>query len=105
MNDLSKFGLLGDRILLKVLAKSVTKGGLVLPESVQESSPSLAVKECVVVKVGPGKVGPTGTRIPCMVKVGDTAYVNQGMICNIEIGDTKYGLINEDSILAYKVGE
>ena len=93
--------LLGNKVLIKVIEKKFTKGGLVLPASVEKNSPKLAIKEAIVESVGPGILLNDGTFHPCTVKRGDKVYVNSGMIGELEIGDTMYGLINESSIIAY----
>ena len=58
---------LGDRIVVKALeAQEVTKGGIVLPDSVKEKP-----QEGKVIAVGKGKVSDAGTVIAPEVKVGD----------------------------------
>lgn len=58
---------LGDRIVVKVLeAKEVTKGGIVLPDTVKEKP-----QEGKVVAVGKGRVLDNGHLHALEVKVGD----------------------------------
>ena len=88
---------LGDRIVVKVLeAQEVTKGGIVLPDTVKEKP-----QEGKVVAVGKGKVSDSGTVIVPEVKVGDR--VLYGKYSGTEI-TTKEGeellIMKEEDILA-----
>lgn len=93
--------LLGTKVLIKVIEKRFTKGGLVLPESIGEKNPQLIIKEATVLKTGPGTLLMDGKYVPCCVKGGDKIYVNAANIAKVEIGDTEYGLVREDLIIAY----
>ena len=58
---------LGDRIIVKPLdAQEMSKGGIVLPDTVKEKP-----QEGKVVAVGKGKIGEDGKAIAMEVKVGD----------------------------------
>ncbi len=88
---------LGDRIVVKVLeAQEVTKGGIVLPDTVKEKP-----QEGKVVAVGKGKVLDSGNVQTLEVKVGDR--VLYGKYSGTEI-TTKEGeellIMKEDDILA-----
>ena len=88
---------LGDRIVVKVLeAQEVTKGGIVLPDTVKEKP-----QEGKVVAVGKGKVSDSGTVIVPEVKVGDR--VLYGKYSGTEI-TTKEGeellIMKEEDVLA-----
>ena len=88
---------LGDRIVVKALeAQEVTKGGIVLPDTVKEKP-----QEGKVVAVGKGKVSDSGHVQSPEVKVGDR--VLYGKYSGTEI-TTKEGeellIMKEDDILA-----
>ena len=58
---------LADRVVVKPMVKEeVTKGGIVLPDTVKEKP-----QEGEIVAVGPGKLGDDGKRIEMEVKKGD----------------------------------
>jgi chaperonin GroES len=88
---------LGDRIVVKVLeAQEVTKGGIVLPDTVKEKP-----QEGKVVAVGKGKILESGQVQTPEVKVGDR--VLYGKYSGTEI-TTKEGeellIMKEEDILA-----
>ncbi|MEI7998481.1 MAG: co-chaperone GroES [Candidatus Omnitrophota bacterium] len=88
---------LGDRIVVKALeAQEVTKGGIVLPDTVKEKP-----QEGKVVAVGKGKILESGQVQTPEVKVGDR--VLYGKYSGTEI-TTKEGeellIMKEDDILA-----
>ena len=64
---LAKLQPLGDRVVIRPTKKEeMTKGGIVLPDTVKEKP-----QEGEVVAVGPGKLSEEGNRIAMEVKVGD----------------------------------
>jgi chaperonin GroES len=88
---------LADRIIVKPLAaQEVTKGGIVLPDTVKEKP-----QEGVVLAVGNGKVLDNGQVQALTVKVGD--HVLYGKYTGTEIS-TKEGdeilIMREDDVLA-----
>jgi chaperonin GroES len=88
---------LGDRIVVKALeAQEITKGGIVLPDSVKEKP-----QEGKVIAVGKGKVSDSGSVIAPEVKVGDR--VLYGKYSGTEI-TSKEGeellIMKEEDILA-----
>lgn len=88
---------LADRIVVKPLeAEQVTKGGIVLPDTVKEKP-----QEGEVVAVGNGKVLESGTVQPMSVKKGDR--VLYGKYSGTEI-TTKEGqqylIMREEDVLA-----
>ena len=88
---------LGDRIVVKVLeAQEVTKGGIVLPETVKEKP-----QEGKVVAVGKGKISDSGTVITPEVKVGDRVLYGKYSGTEITTKDGEELLImKEEDILA-----
>jgi co-chaperonin GroES (HSP10) len=111
-NDLSKFILIGDRVLVKPKnPQSKTKSGLYLPPTVQENE---AIQSGYVVKAGPGYPIPALTErdefwknssedevkyIPLQAKEGDLAVYLQKSGYEIEFNNEKYILIPHSSIL------
>ncbi|MBF0489505.1 MAG: co-chaperone GroES [Candidatus Omnitrophica bacterium] len=88
---------LGDRIVVKALeAQEVTKGGIVLPDSVKEKP-----QEGKVIAVGKGKISDNGTVIAPEVKVGDRVLYGKYSGTEITTKDGEELLImKEEDILA-----
>ena len=88
---------LHDRIVVKVLeAKEVTKGGIVLPDTVKEKP-----QEGKVVAVGKGKVLDNGHVHPLEVKVGDRVLYGKYSGSEITTADGEELLImKEEDVLA-----
>ncbi len=109
--DLSKFIVVGDRVLIKPTSSSErTKGGLILPPGVQEKE---NIQTGYVVKVGPGYPIPAIAEIdepwknkpeqvkyvPLQPKEGDLAVYLQGNSWEIEFKDEKYNIVPQSAIL------
>ena len=90
---------LGDRIVVKPIEREeVTKGGIVLPDTVKEKP-----QEGEVLAVGPGRMTDDGKRIPMDVKVGDRViYAKYGGV-EIKDNDIELVILRESDILAKKV--
>ena len=88
---------LGDRIVVKALeAQEVTKGGIVLPDSVKEKP-----QEGKIIAVGKGKVSDTGHVNAPEVKVGDRVLYGKYSGTEITTKDGEELLImKEEDILA-----
>ena len=88
---------LGDRVVVKALeAQEVTKGGIVLPDTVKEKP-----QEGKVVAVGKGKVSDTGHVQTPEVKVGDRVLYGKYSGTEITTKDGEELLImKEEDILA-----
>jgi chaperonin GroES len=76
--------------------ETVTKSGIVLPESAEKERPMKGK----IIAVGPGKLNDKGERIPMSVKVGDVVIFKKYGPDEIEIEDKKYLVGDEDDILA-----
>lgn len=76
--------------------ETVTKSGIVLPESAEKEKPMKGK----IIAVGPGKLNEKGERIPMSVKVGDVVIFKKYGPDEIEIEDKKYLVGDEDDILA-----
>jgi len=109
--DLSKFILVGDRILIKPKdQKSQTKSGLYLPPSVQEKE---KLHSGYVLKVGPGYPIPAVTDmdepwkeeqeevkyVPLQPREGDLAIYLQNSSHEITFNNEKYIIVPHNAIL------
>lgn len=87
---------LADRVLVqKVKAEEKTAGGIVLPESAQESR----VPRGKVLAVGFGHRQKDGTMTPLSVKVGDQVVLNEFGGTDVKLDGETYTLYREDDIL------
>ena len=92
---------LADRLVVKPIEKEeVTKGGIVLPDTVKEKP-----QEGKVVAVGPGRLSEDGTRIAMDVKVGDVVIYAKYGGTEIKIEDEELVILRESDILARKVSK
>ena len=89
---------LGDRVLVKPMPKEeVTKGGIVLPDTVQEKP-----QEGKVIAVGPGKINEEGKRIVMEVSKGDVVIYAKYGGTEIKIEGEDLIILRESDILAKK---
>lgn len=87
---------LQDRIVVKRLeGDTVTKGGIIIPDSAKEKP-----VEGKVVAVGNGKVLKNGKVRPLEVKVGDTVLFGKYSGNEIKLDGVEHVLIREDDVLA-----
>ena len=87
---------LQDRIVIKRLeGESVTKGGIIIPDSAKEKP-----IEGRVVAVGNGKVLKNGKVRPVDVKVGDVVLFGKYSGNEVKLDGEEHMLIREDDILA-----
>jgi chaperonin GroES len=109
--DINKFIVIGDRILIKPKsAADRTKGGLLLPPGVQEKE---NIQSGYVVKVGPGYPIPAVADsdepwknksdevkyVPLQPKEGDLAVYIHNNGWEIEFNDEKYIILPQSAIL------
>jgi chaperonin GroES len=95
----SKLQPFGDRVVIKPMPREeVTKGGIVIPDTVKEKP-----QEGKVIAVGPGKLTDDGKRIPMDVKVGDTVIYAKYGGTDIKEDDIELIILRESDILAKKV--
>jgi chaperonin GroES len=92
---------LGDRLVVKPIEREeVTKGGIVLPDTVKEKP-----QEGKVLAVGPGRLTEDGKRMAMDVKVGDVVlYVKYGGT-EIKIDGEELMILSENDILAKKASK
>ena len=90
---------LGNNVIFRSKkAETKTKGGVILPESVQEKP-----QEGVVVAVGPGKLTESGKREPLEVKVGDTIIYPRLVGQELKIDGEELMIMPESSIWAKRI--
>jgi chaperonin GroES len=86
---------LADRVVLRSLAReSVTKSGIVLPDTAKEKP-----QEGEVVAVGPGKFLDNGTRTTLEVKVGQRVLFAKYSGTEVKIEGEEYLILHESDIL------
>ena len=87
-----------DFVLIEpIKEESVTKGGIVIPETAREER-SMKGK---IIAVGPGKVNEkTGERITPSVKPGQIVIFKKYAPDEIKIDDKEYYFVREDDIMA-----
>ncbi len=89
---------LADRVVVKPIEReTVSKGGIVLPDTAKEKP-----QEGKVVAVGEGKLSDDGKRIPMDVKVGDIVIYAKYGGTEIKIDDEELIILRESDILAKK---
>ena len=89
---------LADRVVVKPIEReTVSKGGIVLPDTVKEKP-----QEGKVVAVGDGRLSDDGKRLPMDVKKGDIVVYAKYGGTEIKIGDEELIILRESDILAKK---
>ncbi len=89
---------LADRLVVKPIEREeVTKGGIVLPDTVKEKP-----QEGKVLAVGPGRLSEDGKRIAMDVKVGDIVVYTRYGGQEYKIDDEELVILRESDILAKK---
>jgi len=89
---------MADRVVVKPIEREeVTKGGIVLPDTVKEKP-----QEGEVLAVGPGRLSEDGKRIAMDVKVGDRVIYAKYGGTEIKIEDEELMILRESDILAKK---
>ena len=89
---------LADRLVVKPIEREeVTKGGIVLPDTVKEKP-----QEGEVLAVGQGRLSDDGKRIAMDVKVGDIVLYAKYGGAEIKVEDEELMILRESDILAKK---
>ncbi len=89
---------LADRLVVRPIEKEeVTKGGIVLPDTVKEKP-----QEGEVLAVGPGRLSDDGKRIVMDVKVGDIVLYAKYGGTEIKVDGEELMILRESDILAKK---
>jgi len=86
---------LGDRVVIRPLAReTVTKSGIVLPDTAKEKP-----QEGEIIAVGPGKVLDNGKRITLEVKIGQRVLFAKYSGTEVKIEGEEYLILRESDIL------
>jgi|SRR5712691_5930736 len=86
---------LGDRIVVKALAReTVTKSGIVLPDTAKEKP-----QEGTVLAVGPGKILDNGKRSALEVKKGQHVLFAKYAGTEIKIDGEEYLILRESDVM------
>lgn len=86
---------LGDRLLIKPLSReTVTKSGIVLPDTAREKP-----QEGEVLAIGPGKVLDNGKRTALEVSVGQKVLFAKYAGTEIKINDEEYLILRESDVM------
>ena len=89
---------LADRLVVKPIEREdVTKGGIVLPDTVKEKP-----QEGEVLAVGPGRLSEDGKRIAMDIKVGDIVIYSKYGGTEYKIEEEEVIILRESDILAKK---
>ncbi len=89
---------LADLLVVKPIEREeVTKGGIVLPDTVKEKP-----QEGKVLAVGPGRLSDDGKRIAMDLKVGDIVVYAKYGGTEIKIDDDELIILRESDVLAKK---
>jgi chaperonin GroES len=87
---------LNDRVLVKRTEElTVTKGGIVIPDTAKEKP-----IEGKVIAVGPGKMSEQGQRMALQVKAGDKILFGKYSGTEIKVEGEEYLMMREEDILA-----
>jgi chaperonin GroES len=96
--------LLYDRILVKKIEKTKTKGGLFLPPTAtKDPSRPIDYAQGIVVKTGSGRTSATGEKIPMSVAEGDLVYFpdHPQLAKTVTIEDEEYTILDEPVIIGF----
>jgi chaperonin GroES len=86
---------LGDRLVVKALAhETVTKSGIVLPDTAKEKP-----QEGEVLSVGPGKILDNGKRTVLEVKVGHKVLFAKYAGTEVKIDGEEYLILRESDVM------
>ena len=89
---------LADRLVVKPIEREeVTKGGIVLPDTVKEKP-----QEGEILAVGPGRLSDDGKRVAMDIKVGDIVIYAKYGGTEIKDNDEELIILEEKQVLAKK---
>ena len=89
---------LADRLVVRPIEREeITKGGIVLPDTVKEKP-----QEGEVLAVGPGRLSDDGKRIAMDIKVGEIVLYAKYGGTEIKLDDEELMILRESDILAIK---
>jgi len=86
---------LGDRVVVKAISsETVTKSGIVLPDTAKEKP-----QEGEILAIGPGKVLDNGRRVTLEVKVGQKILFAKYGGTEVKIDGEEYLILRESDIM------
>ncbi len=86
---------LGDRVVVKAISReTVTKSGIVLPDTAKEKP-----QEGEILAIGPGKVLDNGKRVTLEVKVGQKILFAKYGGTEVKIDGEEYLILRESDIM------
>jgi chaperonin GroES len=87
---------LHDRVIVKpAAAEEVTKGGIIIPDTVKEKP-----QRGEIIAVGAGKVAEDGKSTPLTVKVGDSVLYGKYSGTEVSVDGVDYLIMRESDIFA-----
>jgi chaperonin GroES len=87
---------LSDRVVVKAAeAEEITKGGIILPDTVKEKP-----QQGEIVAIGPGRVADDGKTIAPQVAVGDVVLYGKYSGTEVTVDGTEYLIMRESDIFA-----
>lgn len=95
MSAKQKINPMGNRVVVQREDAKATKGGILLPESVQKKP-----REGTVIAVGPGKTDEKGKVQRMDVKVGDKILFSSYGGTEYKVDDAEYLILSEEDVLA-----
>lgn len=87
---------LSDYVVVKAITEEVTKGGIVIPDTVDKEKP----EKGEVLAVGEGKLLDNGSRAAVSVKVGDKVMFKKYSPDEVKVDGEEYLIIRESDIIA-----
>jgi len=90
---------LGDKVLIETSKedkRGKTKGGIIIPETVDKERP----EQGKVIAVGEGRMLDDGTIVPVKVKKGQRVIFSKYGPDEIQVEDKEYLIVSESNILA-----
>lgn len=87
---------LHDRVIVKpAQAEEMTKGGIIIPDTVKEKP-----QRGEIIAIGTGKVAEDGKVTPLVVKVGDSVLYGKYSGTEVSVDGTDYLIMRESDIFA-----
>jgi len=87
---------LSDYVVVKAVNEEMTKGGIVIPDTVDKEKPVKGE----ILAVGEGKLLENGSRAAVSVKVGDKVMFKKYSPDEIKVDGEEYLIIRESDIIA-----
>jgi len=96
LGDYMKLTPIRDRIVVRLLeADTVTKSGIIIPDSAAEKP-----NQGEVLAAGTGKIGENGVTVPMVVKAGDTVLFSKFAGQTVKINNEEFHILKEDDVMA-----